>query len=214
MQHLLECINLFAKVDCHCLITGDFNCNGIDWVTLTAPSGGPQEALLNCAIENGFSQLVQRPTRRVNLLHLVISNEPLAVCNIIVKHLFSNSDHCQVEFSIFTDSQSEPANYNDVMALPYDWDKGDYNSVCDYLFSVNWLNVVTVNHTVDSLWNAFSNVLQTAIDLYVPKKSAINCANTKCQRWYLAALRRAISRKRCQWRKKKDDLSNTNLAAS
>jgi len=87
MQHLLERINLFSKVDCHCLITGDFNCNGIDWVTLTAPSGGPQEALLNFAIENGFSQLFQHPTRGVNLLDLVFSNEPLAVCNIIVKRL-------------------------------------------------------------------------------------------------------------------------------
>jgi len=95
------------------------------------------------------------------------------VCNIFVKHPFSNSDHCHVEFSIFTDSQSEPAD--DVMALPYDWDKGDYNSICDYLFSVNRLNVVTVNLTADSLWNAFINVLQTAIDLYVPKKSATTC---------------------------------------
>jgi len=104
-------------VDCHCLITGNFNCNGIDWVTLTAPSGGPQEALLNFTTENGFSQLVQHPTRGVNLLDLVFSNEPLAVCNIIVKHPLSNSNYCQVEFSIFTDRQSEPAN--DVMALPY-----------------------------------------------------------------------------------------------
>jgi len=86
--------------------------------------------------------------------------------------------------------------------------------VTTYLYLVNWLNVETVNLTADSLWNAFSNVLQTAIDVYVPTKSAINCANTKCRRWYPAALRRAISRKCCLWRKKRDDPSNTNIAAS
>jgi len=100
------------------------------------------------------------------------------------------------------------------MALPYDWDKGDYNSICDYLYSINWLNVLTVNLTADSLWRGFSNVLQTALDLYVPKKSAINFANTKCRRWYLAALRRAINRRRCLWRKKRDVPSNTSIAAS
>jgi len=39
--------------------------------------------------------------------------------------------------------------------------------------------------------------VQAAINLYVPVKYMRNNANVKCKRWYPAALRRAISRKRC-----------------
>jgi len=65
MLHLLECI---------------------DWVTLTAPSGGPQEALINFAIENGFLPLVQHPTRGVNLLDLLFSND-LLLCVIFLSNI-------------------------------------------------------------------------------------------------------------------------------
>jgi len=37
MPRLLECINALSNVKYHCIITGDFKCNGIDWQTLKAP---------------------------------------------------------------------------------------------------------------------------------------------------------------------------------
>ena len=200
MLRLLECIDAFSNVKHHCIITGDFNCNGIDWQTLTAPCDGWQDALLDFAIENSFSQVVPSPTRGNNLLDLVFSNEPLAMSGANVIQPFSNSDHCQIEFSIFTDSLFEHGV--ELNVVRYDWDKADFDSICEYIAAVNWLNVLTVNLTADSLWRAFSDVLQTAIDRYVPKKTVSSCMNIKCRRWYPAALRRAINRKRCLWRQK------------
>ena len=168
MLRLLECIDAFSNVKHHCIITGDFNCNGIDWQTLTAPCDGWQDALLDFAIENSFSQVVPSPTRGNNLLDLVFSNEPLAMSGVNVIQPFSNSDHCQIEFSIFTDSLFEHGA--ELNVVRYDWDKADFDSICEYIAAVNWLNVLTVNLTADSLWRAFSDVLQTAIDRYVPKK--------------------------------------------
>jgi len=58
--------------------------------------------------------------------------------------------------------------------------------------------MLSTHLTADSLWAAFSDVLQAAIDLCVPVKYMRNNANVKCKRWYPAVLiRRAISRKRC-----------------
>ena len=212
MPRLLECINAFSNVKYHCIIAGDFNCNGIDWQTLKAPCDGTQDALLNFAIMMGFSQVVQSPTRGDNLLDLVFSNEPLAMCNVNVIHPFGNSDHCQIEFSVFTDSSFK--RDVDLNVVRYDWNKADFDSISGYIAAVNWLDILTVNLTADSLWSAFSTVLQMAIDMYVPKKRVSEFMNVKYRRWYPAALRHAISKKRCLWSKKRDDPNNATLAAA
>lgn len=33
----------------------------------------------------------------------------------------------------------------------YDWDKADFDSICEYIAAVNWRNVLTVSLTADSL---------------------------------------------------------------
>ena len=101
MPRLLECINALSNVKYHCIIAGDLNCSGIDWKILKAPCDGTQDALLNFAIVRGFSQVVPFPTRGDNLLDLIFSNEPLAMCNVNVMHPFSKCDHCQVVFCFY-----------------------------------------------------------------------------------------------------------------
>jgi len=56
--------------------------------------------------------------------------------------------------------------------------------------------------------------MQAAIDQCVPEKCMRNNAKIyKCTRWYPAALRRAISRKRCLWRLKRESPDNTDVLA-
>jgi len=102
----------------------------------------------------------------------------------------------------------------DLSVTRYDWYKADFNGISDYIATVNWLEILTVNLTADSLWSAFRTVLQTAIDMYVPQKIVNNCINVKCRRWYPAALRHSIHKKRCLWRKKRDNPNNAVLAAA
>ena len=100
MLRSLECMNALSNVDSHCVIAGDFNCNGIDWQTFKAPGDGIQDALLNFAIVRGFSQEAQSPTRG----DLVFSNEPSAMYNVKVYYIrlvIVSSDHCQIKFTIF-----------------------------------------------------------------------------------------------------------------
>jgi hypothetical protein len=195
-ERLLECLNLFSKVKHHCIIVGDFNCGGIDWNTLAAPTDGVQDLLLNFSITNGFLQVVQSATRADNLLDLVFSNEPLGICNVNVIHPFGTSDHCQVEFSVFTDNTMQADDAPS--AKRFDWNNADFDGISSYIAAFNWLDMLTTNLTADSIWCAFSDVLHSAIDMYVPTKPVRN-VSIKNRRWYPAALRHAISKKRSLW---------------
>ena len=210
-ERLLECLNLFSKVKHHSIITGDFNCGDIDWNTLAAPIDGVQDMLLNFSIANGFSQMIQSATRADKLLDLVFSNEPLGICNVNVSHPFGTSDHCQVEFSVFVDSTMQ-AN-DEPSAKRFDWNNADFDGISSYIATFNWLDMLATNLTPDSIWCAFSDVLHTAIDMYVPIKPDRNVA-IKNRRWYPAALRHAISKKRSLCGRKRRDPNNVLLNAA
>jgi len=62
--------------------------------------------------------------------------------------------------------------------------------------------MMSYNLTTDSLWSSFCDILQTALDLYVPTRQALthtiqfHCKNKR----YPMYIRQAMSRKRCSWR--------------
>jgi len=66
--------------------------------------------------------------------------------------------------------------------------------------------------TVESVWSAFCQVLYEAIELYVPYATT-NMAGTKKQysRKYPKTIRKAFSRKRCLWRKHRQNLQNPHI---
>jgi len=66
--------------------------------------------------------------------------------------------------------------------------------------------------TVESVWSAFCQVLYEAVELYVPYATT-NMAGTKKQysRKYPKTIRKAFSRKRCLWRKHRQNLQNPHI---
>ena len=200
MMRITECLCKFSKVSHHCIVAGDFNCPDIDWSALRAPVDGVQNILLDFSISQSFSQVVETATRGNNLLDVVLSNEPLAIYNANVLQPFSSSDHCQVEFSVLCDNACVAPD-QDSYVKRYDWRKANYGAMADYISSVNWFELLTTHLTADTLWTAFSQVLQSAVDLFVPSRYVSSCDGVRCRRWYPAALRRAINRKRCLWRR-------------
>ena len=107
MSKLLECLSTYSDVKFNCIIAGDFNCPNIDWDSLKTKADGTQDELLNFAVTRGFSQVVQSATRADNLLDIILTNEPLSICNINVIQPFGTSDHSQVIFSLFNDCIDE-----------------------------------------------------------------------------------------------------------
>ena len=142
-------------------------------------------------------------------MDIILTTEPVSISKIKVLEPFGSSDHCQVEFSVFTDNVSDSGG--DLNVKRYNWDKADFDGMSNYIAAVGWLELLSVNLTADQLWAAFSNVLQSAIDLFVPVKHVSEYMPTKNRRWYPAALRRAIARKRCLHRRR--SRNGTALAA-
>jgi len=118
------------------VIVGDFNCPSIDWVSLKAPADGSQDALLNFAVTQGLSQIVQAPNGGDNLLDIILINELLSICNVDVIEPFSTSDHREVIFSVFSDC----TNHSEELATRrYDWSNADYDGMSDYIAGIDWL---------------------------------------------------------------------------
>lgn len=100
----------------------------------------------------------------------------MCVCNVSVTSPFGNTDQCQVEFTTYFE-QVIVSQLDSVCSEMYDWNTADFNSMSEYLASVDWCALLTTNLTPDSLWNAFSECLQSAVDLYVArhnKRLAVN----------------------------------------
>ena len=98
------------------------------------------DELLNFAITRGLSQVVQSATRADNLLDIILTSEPLSICNTNVIQPFGNSDHSQVIFSLFNDCVDE---VNDATSKRYDWANADYDGMSAYLSGIDWLSVLT-----------------------------------------------------------------------
>ena len=100
MEQLISCLERFCQTKYPCIIAGDLNCPLINWSDCSAPRGSIYDKFLSFVVRNGFSQLVRDSTRQHSLLDIVLTNEPLIVSNVGVEAPLSNSDHCQVNFSI------------------------------------------------------------------------------------------------------------------
>ena len=113
---------------------------------------------------NGFHQFVQKCTRGNHILDIVLCNESLTVSNTKVEAPFSNSDHSQV---FFNDSDRCERQVNSAIKR-YDWSHAIYGDLAAWLASVDWCALLAVNLTVDTIWNAFCDILNAIIDRCVP----------------------------------------------
>jgi hypothetical protein len=81
-----------------------------------------------------------------------------------------------------------------------------------YLDSVDWLQLLTTNLAVDSLWTALTDALNTAIAHFVPVKlinARPNLARTK--KAYPKRIKSAMARKRCLWRRLKANPDSSTM---
>ena len=101
------------------------------------------------------------------LITAVESNEPIG-----------NSDHLAVQFFMFLRFTS--AINDGTTKNVFDWIKTDFESMNLYLSHYDWPSLFLYNPSALSLWDSFSSVLKTAVEIHVPKyKSMPKCIKTK-----------------------------------
>ena len=97
---LISILSSLSLVTWPVFIVGDFNCPGISWDNFKAPADNIQDLLLDFSLFNGFSQLVNEPTRQDNILDLMLCNEPLLITGVDIQSPVGKSDHASVKFHI------------------------------------------------------------------------------------------------------------------
>jgi len=101
MELLIECLCRYTSKSHANIVTGDFNCPGINWSTLHTQNDGVHDVLLDYVISAGLTQCVDFCTRGRNTLDLVFTNDDQLVNSVVADETFGDSDHDTVKFLSF-----------------------------------------------------------------------------------------------------------------
>jgi hypothetical protein len=217
MKQMIDCLCKFTNIKDPCYIVGDLNYPGVDWQSLTAPNDSIQNALLKFVTHNGYVQAVRDTTRKHNTLDIVLTNEPLTLCDVCVASPVGGNDHCQIHFVVATEPttaaqhSTEGDDCKQQQQLRYDWRETDFTGMSYYLNSVDWHQLLSANFTADSLWTAFANILKAAIVEFMPAKLINARPDLVRVKTYPKRIKSAMARKHCLWRRLKADPNSSTL---
>ena len=212
MTSLVNCFEINNNACGPTFIMGDFNCPNINWKNNLA-SDDIQARLCNFALCNGYTQCVTEPTRLKSLLDILLTNDPILVSDVKLDMPFSTSDHCVLAFDMLLEIEQPQSSQQ--CYRKYMWSKADYNAMSLYLNSVAWTDMLTVNFAPDDVWNSFCNVLNTAIDMYVPYVDVDNSGTSRSNiKKYPRHIQALFARKRCLWRLTKRQPDNIAIVSS
>jgi hypothetical protein len=121
------------------------------------------------------------------------------VSNISIEPPFSTSDHYSVTFNLMlTAVQTTECKEKTERFL---WHKTDYPALCNYLYGIDWLYLLSINLTADNIWNAFCDLMDKAVELFVPNR-VIHAGqrDCKCYKHYPRNIQRLLTHKLRVWR--------------
>jgi len=102
--------------------------------------------------------MVTTPTRKSNILDLVLTNEPNTVFDITIDSPFGNSDHHRVNFTLAFEQVTSKAptttEYGSESIAGnkrYHWSNADFDGMSDYLSNYDWSNLFSTHLTVNSM---------------------------------------------------------------
>jgi hypothetical protein len=168
--HLLQPIEqLIAKLSGSpnpYILLGDFNLPGIDWYTGTSTTNFNQDKFLDTFNRYALYQHVTEPTRGLNMLDLVFSNEQHIIKNLMIGPPLANSDHSTISFYInIGRCEMDGASTSREMRA---WLNVDKEGAIAELQLVEWAEVFTPATCMNEIWYLFANIMQEVINRYVP----------------------------------------------
>ena len=162
LQKICDGINRIDTTNC--ILVGDFNFRQINWETLEASSPLANK-FLDCVMDNCLSQVVDQPTRHLNLLDLVLVGDPDMVDSCQVKEPFSRSDHNTVWLTMrYPVPKINAAPYN-----VYLYSKGNYNGFSENIEQNDWSKTFK-DKSVSECWDILLNTYHKLLDKHVPFK--------------------------------------------
>ena len=113
-----------------------------------------------------FSQLITKPTRRNNILDLLITDSPNYFMNVDVMPSFDNLDHSIIHGMLNLHPPKTKLFKRKIIL----YDRGDYQLLNDLLFSVDWDHFFSHFDDLDTLTNSLTELLLEFIERCVPVK--------------------------------------------
>lgn len=208
-EQFCQCLHVLTSVPYTSIVTGDFNLPFMQWENYNCPNDKINLFFAELFQTAGFIQFVKKPTRLCNILDVVLCNDQLVISDCSTLPPLGNSDHDVVCFEMLIPSCGTKY-YSEQFALMYDFKKADYVAMNRFLLEQDWYLLLTDTIDVEILWNRFRDILNTAIDRFVPHKQS---SNVKHLSKYPLYIRQLFRKKRAAWRAAKRSKNSVSYQA-
>ena len=179
---------LIEKLPSNCVILGDFNLPGIDWVRSTA--NRKSQTIYDAISTKCLSQMVNIPTHiKGNVLDLVLTDRPDLILEIDDVGRLGKSDHVILQIKTLVKVKN-----NKTTELIPDWSKADIDKLKE-LLDIDWGKEMKDMDTETS-WKFFQKRLDIAVEATVPMK--LRRSNNKPP-WMNKNILRTVRKKRRLW---------------
>ena len=148
------------------VIVGDFNLNGIDWVTGNT-RGSIESEFLNGFADLGLTQCINTATHtKGNTLDILLTTSTSYLKNlkVIDTERYCISDHYAITFSI-TEKVKRKLN---AKRLCYNYKKANWENLNEELKLINW-EIFLDHHEPEIAWQNFKKILFSKVDNHIPK---------------------------------------------
>jgi len=182
------------------VIAGDFNLPGWDWKGNTLKSN-TQYLLIHHKFteildDNGFTQIVEEPSRGTNILDLIVTNQPSSFRRTEIIPGVSDHEIVYTEIDIVpTRQQQKPRQ------IPL-YSKAKWENVISDVKAIynEIMNMRNIGESVNSMWTYFQTNLDNSIKNNIPHKRA---KYKDGYPWINRDLRRLIRKRYRSYKRKK-----------
>ena len=174
---------------------GDFNLPDFNWIHLVYPDNVLYNATADFICNQGLSQIVMQTTRGDSILDLVLTSDPICCDSVQYIAPLANSDHCIVTWQL---ALTLPSDADECTETCYNFSNADWDAICAYLSTVNWLAVSEAYNTASLMWGRFVEIVTAGFELYVPK--TVRVKRKASRPYYPKSVRTLQSKKLECWR--------------
>lgn len=192
VSDLFSCIRTISNK--HSLIMGDFNYPGIDWDL--GYSDGHGACFFNLIQDCFLYQSVRVPTRRENILDLVLCTEEGMVGEVSVKEPLGTGDHAMVFFKLYGYGKE---TIDQLGRVGLNYSKANYRLINEHLNKISWGGVF---EGLDSnqMWEKFMYYIKECVNKFVPEFKP-KSRNGEYKAWYCKRIDKFRKKKSKCWEK-------------
>lgn len=166
VNNVKSTVSKVLKVSEHCILLGDFNLPGVDWLTCVHNGGGAATDLCNFLTDLAFEQVNTIPSNaRGNMLDLVFTNQPELITPIDECTGSFNTDHTLLKFGIKAITRSEQRQSQSVL----NFKRANFDAIRNALEQIPLKEIVDDCHDSDEAWAEWSNHVTETLEQHVPR---------------------------------------------